>query len=167
MGTRGAYGFKINNEEKLIYSQYDSGLNYLGKNIVSFLNKPHLDLNRLKQQVEKLQDVSDQESPNMDLEFWKEPSGVLNGIYLGICSQFYNCQKFSEDALFCEYYYLIDLDTNELVIKILGRYLEVGRFNLTSIPSNWHEILEKNIESKEPEKTKFLNRLMLSLKSIK
>lgn len=132
MGTRGAVGFRLNDQDKVKYNHHDSYPDGLGKTVVDFIIKTRgIDL---KPFVECIRLVTEDKLPtpmeiNRYSEFFRKNVGrntqagwysllreaqgklepYLNGLDVMIDSH-----EFLTDSLFCEFAYIINLDTNEL-----------------------------------------------------
>lgn len=153
MSTRGVYGFKINNELKVIMSPYDSYPQGLGLDIINFLNK--LDLDRLIKKVQALQCIPEsliKDNSLADKELWVKPKEVLQGIYTGTIQSFFNAQEFLQDPLFCEYSYIINLDTKELECYESGIFLSLGNYQMNKITPKI--IIEMEKKKKQNQKAK-------------
>lgn len=59
MGTRGAYGYRVDGEDKVTYNHYDSYPDILGARILSYASR--MGISRMRQVAEKivLVDVND------------------------------------------------------------------------------------------------------------
>lgn len=157
MSTRGAYGFKINNQMKVIMSPSDSYPGGLGEDIINFLKK--VDLKRLTQKVEKLQVITEyliKENELAEKEIWRSPDKVLQAIYMGTLQSFFDAQDFLQDPLFCEYSYLINLDAQKLEVYEAGNFLKLGEFPLKKIPKNFTDLMNKAIKKQEKTKADLL-----------
>lgn len=153
MSTRGAYGFKINKEIKMIMSPYDSYPGGLGADIIKFIQS--VDLNRLTEKVKTLQSIPQsliRKNELAEKEIWQKPEQVLQGIYTGTVQSFFDAQGFLEDYLFCEYSYLINLDTKELECYEAGDCLSIGTYPLNNLSDktidSMIKLIDKNAESK-------------------
>lgn len=130
MGTRGCYGFRKNGADKLTYNHYDSYPDWLGTNMVKFcketsVEEMHEIFDRLilvdrssaptKEQIVECIKFYDGSVSARKPEDWYcllreaqgEPSVYKNGLRYMI-----DDNDFIEDSLFCEYAYIINLDTN-------------------------------------------------------
>ena len=132
MGTRGTLGFRIDNEDKLTYNQFDSYLEGMGDAVVKFIHSVK-DWDKVKEQVRALRNVSRNGKPTPeDIEACKEytdlsvsdrstedwycllrdtqgnPEAILN------CGLFEEQNTFIQDSLFCEFGYIINLDENTI-----------------------------------------------------
>ena len=131
MGTRGAIGFRINNEDKVTYNHFDSYPSYLGAEILGFIQKT--DLKKLKENVSKLTLVDSQDVPTSKqideclpwlesenihkspdwYSLLNELQGGLNAYLQGL-PYMIDSSGFLLDSLFCEYAYIINLDEQVL-----------------------------------------------------
>lgn len=146
MSTRGAVGIRKNNQDKLMYNHFDSYPSGLGEDMISYIKKyTNLfisdffdNLKDLKEDEEeklisecddKTQDslkrISKDFFPysNNDEITLNRIASVLEGnlnlyaIYPEV-NIFLENNNFIKDSLFCEYGYIINLDTNKLEIYI-------------------------------------------------
>lgn len=132
MGTRGCYGFRKNGIDKLTYNHYDSYPDYLGKIMVTFCKETSLDeMNEIydrlilvnksekptSEQVEECKRYYSGDVSNNMPEDWYcllrntqgEPNEYKNGLRYMI-----DDHDFIKDSLFCEFAYIINLDTKKL-----------------------------------------------------
>jgi hypothetical protein len=132
MGTRGCYGFRKDGQDKLTYNHYDSYPSCLGKNIVDFIQSTSIE--EMKNIFEKIVLVKDKDLPSdEELVLWKLTDTISLGKfdwysflseYQGDLSYYKkddakymeNGNDFIKDSLFCEWAYIINLDTNELEV---------------------------------------------------
>lgn len=176
MGTRGAYGFRKNGVDKVSYNHFDSYPDYLGENLVAFVREHSLEELSLlfdeiqmvdykippteeqKQKAKELGLYNDMVSTRSDDDWYcllRESQGNLYAIK--DIKLMIDDQHFLAESLFCEWAYLIDLDTNEFVVfrgfqkePHQGRYghlepvnsgyyavREVAAFPLDNIPDDW------------------------------
>jgi hypothetical protein len=139
MGTRGAVGVKVDGKYKVTYNHWDSYPDGLGKEVVEFCQKVH-DENgweTLKKNMKQVSLVSDRKKAAVK---WQQayseycdtsvskgtPSdwycllrnlqgvAILEAIYSGKVSHMINSFSFLKDSLFCEYAYIINLDSGYL-----------------------------------------------------
>lgn len=136
MSTRGAYGFKCKNQKKILFSFSDSYFNNLGEILVDFIKT--MNISRMKKQVSKLVAL-DKKSSLSDPKYWDDPKKVLQNIYLGTYTHYFDAHRFIEDELFCEYYYLIDLDNHKFEVYLMGDSCFLKSYDLDNIPVNWQE----------------------------
>ena len=134
MGTRGAIGFIVNGEEKVSYNHMDSYPSYLGKELLKDLTTIS-DLNILHENVRRISMVDASDVPELSPEEianlkeftntsvgqgddWYSILRESQGSIQPYCRQenplrYMNDAKgFLYDSLFCEYAYIINLDTN-------------------------------------------------------
>ena len=132
MGTRGCYGFRKNGIDKITYNQYDSYPDCLGRTMVEFCKNTSIqEMNEIFDRI-ILVDGYDKPTPEQITacrsyyngnvgrqspddwycllrEAQGEPNAYKNGLRYMIDSH-----EFIKDSLFCEYAYIIDLNTNKL-----------------------------------------------------
>lgn len=132
MGTRGCYGFRKNGIDKLTYNHYDSYPDYLGKIMVTFCKETSLDeMNEIydrlilvntggkptAEQIEECKQYYDGNVSNQTVEDWycllRKTQGDLNVYKTGL-KYMIDDHDFIKDSLFCEYAYIINLDTKKL-----------------------------------------------------
>lgn len=164
MSTRGAYGFKFNNQEKIIYAFSDAYPTGLGQEVVNFFQKEVKDVIRLKNKVQNLQAIPEEFTKDSPLaqtdDLWREPSQVLRGIYRGIITNYFDASNFIEEIIFCEYFYLINLDTAEIECYELGREMLMAKFSLTNIPNNWLKLITQGQKRNRLSKQKYFDKLL-------
>ena len=135
MGTRGLYGFVLGDQEKLSYNHWDSYPAGLGTETLKFLSGG-VDLDALKSQVENLRVLSQEEIDEGPTDEDREKygqyadSGVNRGqgwysllrdtqgdwqktLEAGIIE---DSATFASNSLFCEWGYVINLDTGFLEV---------------------------------------------------
>ena len=100
MSTRGAVGLIFNNEEKIGYNHFDSYPEGLGNEILTFLKGKTID--DLKTLFSNITLVK-----NSDNDVWNWQKHTFN-------TEFLDESRFLIDSLFCEFAYIINLDTNKL-----------------------------------------------------
>lgn len=132
MGTRGCYGFRKNGMDKITYNHYDSYPDGLGRTMVEFCKNTSIAemddiFDRIilvdecdKPTAEQIEECKQYYNGNVctqSIDDWYcllreaqgEPSAYKNGLRYMIDSH-----EFIKDSLFCEYAYIIDLNTNKL-----------------------------------------------------
>ena len=135
IGTRGIIGFRTNNQDKLTYNHWDSYPQELGVQILEEVSE--LSLDRLKEIAEKIIFVDDHQKPTkkqieeckkwadtrvstQTLEEWycllRKAQGTLAPYIRGELRFMRNSQEFIKDSLFCEWGYIINLDTKKLEV---------------------------------------------------
>lgn len=139
MGTRGASGFKVNGQLKVMYNHYDSYPDGLGTEVVSFVrsvveNKQvdQLIANAAKlilvdetskptdELIDKYTKFADQDVSTRRLDDWYvllrdlQGDGILRKTLSGEVEHIMDGESFLRDSLFCEYAYIINLDDRTL-----------------------------------------------------
>jgi hypothetical protein len=148
MGTRGAYGFRINNQDKLTYNHWDSYPSGLGDDVAQFVRTTSkVEIYKI---AEAVQLVSEETPPTQDqiaeclayadtsvssrqLTEWyvllRKAQGDLGALKEGL-KYLVDGNSFVGDSLFCEWAYVIDVDTDSLEIyKGFQESLGTGRYN--------------------------------------
>lgn len=97
MGTRGAVGFYKDGKEKVGYNHWDSYPSGLGQVVVNYLKGKTID--ELKKFCDEIKLTGSHNALNDEEEF---------------NSEFEDYKTFLHDSLFCEYAYIINLDTGML-----------------------------------------------------
>ena len=147
MGTRGAIGFRKNGKDKVMYNHFDSYPTGIGVNMGDFAKEFTNEV--MNELADKMVDVSDTKPTNEQISecapycnlqvseqstadwycLLRDTHGNLK--YLENVPYYENSNSFLEDSLFCEYAYIINLDTNCLEfykgfnhkpLKNAGRY---------------------------------------------
>ena len=130
MGTRGAYGFRINGQDKVTYNHYDSYPCGLGREVMSYI--AHTPLKRMKEVAARIILVDRESTPSPELikkykkytdlrvseqshNDWycllRKTQGNLFP-YNSDLEHMIDSQDFLSDSLFCEWAYIINLDTD-------------------------------------------------------
>lgn len=124
MGTRGAVGFRYQNQDNVGYNHWDSYPDALGKEVIEWLSK--LDINYLKEFYSKIDNDNDEDA-------WDWKQHHMN-------QKYELCNSFLDDSLFCEFAYIINLDTNMLeVYRGFNRNSNAnGRYASHSVPGRQH-----------------------------
>lgn len=104
MSTRGAVGLIFNNEEKIGYNHYDSYPSGLGNEILTFLKGKTIE--ELKNIFSNITLVK-----NSDNDVWNWQNHSFN-------TEFLDQHNFLNDSLFCEFAYIINLDSNKLEVYV-------------------------------------------------
>lgn len=120
MGTRHLIVVTSKNKVKVAqYGQFDGYPSGQGADILNFILS--VDLSEFKNKVDSLSFYTEKEVDKLDPE--KNPeisrttsSEILNLIYDGKVTKVYNNETFAADGLFCEYCYVLDLDTYKLEV---------------------------------------------------
>lgn len=134
MGTRGSWGFRIDGKDKLTYNHYDSYPSGLGEIIKKFIaNHSIKELREIatkiilvsnakkptKEQIKECEKYADTGVSTGSLTEWYvllrnaqgEPEAYANDLRYMISNP-----NFIKDSLFCEWAYIINLDTEKLEI---------------------------------------------------
>lgn len=103
MTTRGAVGFFVRGKEKVTYSESDSYPAKLGKEVLDFC---------LAYPVAAILDAASR----VELVDTEEDGESFAGLdsYMSGARRMLDCKDFLLDSLFCEYAYIINLDTEKL-----------------------------------------------------
>lgn len=132
MGTRGCYGFRKNGIDKITYNQYDSYPDGLGRTMVEFckgtsIKKMNEIFDRIilvnendKPTFEQIEECGryyngsvGTQSPNDWYCLLREAQGEPDEYKRGL-RYMTDSHDFIKDSLFCEYAYIINIDTNKL-----------------------------------------------------
>ena len=187
MSTRGAYGFYKNGVDKITYNHYDSYFSGLGEEIVNFCRNTTIeDMSKI---FDKIILVKEDDKPTIEdmenyvgfsnlkvgeqtLQDWycllRDTQGNLEEYKKENVKHMIDSKEFLGNSLFCEYAYIINLDTNQLEIytgfnkvPTQNRYAKyrdleynngycecnlVYSFDLTNIPENWIQVVNKKEE---------------------
>ena len=155
MGTRGAVGFRLDGDEHIAYNHFDSYPEALGAGVIDFIGHVNADAgwDKLKGLVRELSPIDMDEAPdpeaiaryrtfadtnvgNQRLDDWycllRELQGapMLEAVYQGVMVDYPDEASFLDDTLFCEFAYIIDLDTMELEFRSSRRKGERSTFKL-------------------------------------
>ena len=104
MSTRGAVGIIYNNKEKIGYNHFDSYPSGLGNELLTFLKDKTID--ELKTLFSNIKIMKES-----DKDAWDWYNHTFN-------TEFLDQHLFLIDSLFCEYAYLINLDTNKFEVYV-------------------------------------------------
>ena len=163
MSTRGLFGLRIDNQDKLNYNHSDSYFDGLGDSFMSQVRLLTYNPTLLAQARAIVALPDEHELPVESLK-----SMLSSGSY-------HDSNSFIYDSLFCEYAYILNLDTRQVEIyrgfqtnpHDWGRYGRTGRpcnykspttyygcklvgtFPMDQIPENWIEYLEGNVSMHE------------------
>lgn len=141
MGTRGAVGFILDGKEKITYNHFDSYPSGLGNEVLDFLHSipfnSFSDFKKFKKQVEELELIDERNTPTEEQKQKCRDAGTID---LGVGRQseddwycllrkaqgdlgqlteiglMIDNSNFLKDSLFCEWAYIINLDTNKLEV---------------------------------------------------
>lgn len=123
MGTRGAFGVRVDGTDKIVYNHFDSYASGLGADIVGWLHEADLDDVRVKAKAlravegeptdeERAHFAQYADSKVSDGKGWysllRKTQGDLGAVLeAGV---YEDNLKFLNDSLFCEYAYVVNLD---------------------------------------------------------
>lgn len=128
MGTRGAFGFYHNGEDKIAYNQHDSYPDGLGEDVVTFIQETGIE--KLQQIASRIQLVDSKQKPTPEQIEHCKPWTDL-GVSTGSTDDWYcllrlaqgnlhayneglsymkDAKSFMQDSLFNEWSYIINLD---------------------------------------------------------
>lgn len=194
MSTNGAIGVIVDGKLKVSYNHSDSYPDYLGEQIVDFCNHISKENGWVKfkdlcKNVKLVKETSQpteediqkysryfngnlsRETPKDWYCLLREVQGVqyLKEIYDENLDVILDGKRFLKDSLFCEYAYILNLDTQEILFfdggntyfqkdNPLNEYFDepyqeyetyqlikcVGKFPFNDIPSNWMEVCYSN-----------------------
>ena len=134
MGTRGLYGYIIDGVKKLTYNHWDSYPGALGMKVLTYLE--HYSLEDIKKAAERIVLVGAGDTPSKkhielyndykdttvssgSVDEWyvllRETHGNLAVYHEGVVHMIDN-KSFFDDNLFCEWTYIINLDTKRLEV---------------------------------------------------
>jgi hypothetical protein len=134
MGTRGIFGVRFNDVDKLTYNHFDSYPGGLGQATVDNI-KRFESIDEMKQLAKKLRMVSEDQKPTplqiralqkfadlnvsgKSLNNWycllRQTQGDLHTMLK--CGYAINNKEFIKDSLFCEWGYIVNLDTEMLEV---------------------------------------------------
>jgi len=154
MGTRGAIGFRFNDEDKVTYNHWESYPSGLGVKVAEVVQKfndeqlagaaARLTLVNESDPVpvdlqERYRSIADTNVGNQSLEDWycvlRSAQGELAPYIDGTIDHMMDSADFLQDSLFCEWAYILNCDTRELEVYAgfnkdpngLGRYAGMHR----------------------------------------
>lgn len=140
MGTRGIYGLRKNKKDKITYNHYDSYPSWLGENIFDFIKRHSIEeMNNLYDRLILVDEnkniitltAEEQEKLDKLIEYDDEGKIKEKDMYWLLRTFQGNLDKYDEfknvdfmcdghdfikNSLFCEYGYIINLDTNKLEV---------------------------------------------------
>jgi len=155
MGTRGSLGFIRNGQHKVTYNHFDSYPSELGKNVIEYLENRNRDSALLNADFDAIQMVDENDKPTTVQKQLCKDAGWYDGNVATQSDEDWYCllrkaqgllgaysevgfmaegRSFLEDSLFCEYAYIVNLDTSQLEFyvgfekgELNGRYADVKR----------------------------------------
>ena len=138
MGTRGAIGFISDKKEYITYNHFDSYPDGLGNDVLNFLNSTRLTVDVMKERVKEIRLINERKDEPTDEDIKK--CMLAKTVNTGVSEQSFQdwycllreaqgkLDKYLEvgimpdnhdfllDSLFCEWAYIINLDTSKLEV---------------------------------------------------
>ena len=138
MGTRGSVGFIYKDKEYLSYNNFDSYPSVLGVDVLSFIAKINEEngWDKFKEYASILKDIKEEDITHEIIEKYKKYADLnvstksysdpyclfrsiqgcewMEELYKGNLQHFTLDNEFIKDSLYCEYAYIINLDTMKL-----------------------------------------------------
>lgn len=119
MGTRGTYGYRKNKQDKLMYNNYDSYPEVLGQNMLKYIKM--YSTKEINEVCENIKFIEKNDFLNLSIKMKEKIQS--RKIYL---SSFHEDptilmpedNDFIKDSLFCEWGYIVNLDTECLEVWI-------------------------------------------------
>lgn len=111
MGTRGAYGFRIDGADKLSYNHFDSYPDALGDDVAAFIQN-HTD-DELRRFAKAIRLVPDSDKNYSRLRPYQ---GDLEALLRDGVFEMVDAREFPKDSLWCEWAYIINLDDGVLEV---------------------------------------------------
>ena len=157
MGNRGAYGFRINDEDKVTYNHWDSYPKWLGRNVMDYIaQSPLADMRRAANDIvlvdsasvpgpeliKKYRKYADLSVSRQRYDDWycllRQRQGELLP-YNNDLRHMVDFQSFLSDSLLCQWAYIVNLDNEKLeVYRGLNRDPSArGRYAARSLPDNF------------------------------
>ena len=137
MSTRGTIGFRLDGKDKLMYNHSDSYPECLGISILEECRTLLTDKEEVKQIVKSIELVENDSTPTVEqiksnrgftdvsvgtqsVKDWycllRDTQGTIQPYIMGQTKHMLNGNNFIKDSLFCEWGYIINLDTNQLEV---------------------------------------------------
>lgn len=170
MGTRGAFGIHRNGKTKATYNHYDSYPSGLGEDIVRSISQANVE--KLNETFDNIILVSSDSKPTQEqidecISYWdsgvstgstkewysllREAQGDLDAYVANGLKYMIDRQDFLKDSLFCEWAYIIDLDSNVLEI-----------YKGFQTESDLNRYYDKSLESEEYKNCKLISSIELN-----
>jgi len=135
IGTRGIIGFRLKGQDKLTYNHFDSYPDGLGVNILEEIRKVSLEALKAaaeriilvqngkepsKEQIDECKQWADTAISERTLKEWycllRNAQGTLRPYIDGNLRYMIDNSDFIKDSLFCEWAYIVNLDTGKLEV---------------------------------------------------
>jgi len=172
MGTRGLWGFYYKKKDKLTYNHFDSYPTGLGQTIKEFIGSHSIQ--ELKKIASKIRVVDGDNTPTpaqirecnkftnlsvskQNIKEWycllRDSQGEPESYVKGKLRYMIDSKAFIKDSLFCEYAYIINLDTKKLEIYLgFQKKPQDNRYKMTK-----KEIQKLEEKHKEDKLTLYYN----------
>lgn len=113
MSTRGAYGFRMGGKQWIAYNHYDSYYSGLGQDVANWATK------HSPEEVARV-------LPLIEFDGIKRKKDILFPFI--VTKKMSDDSSFIDDTLFCEYYYILDIDQRKMfaVSRGLKRELDIA-----------------------------------------
>lgn len=140
MGTRGIYGLRKNKKDKTSYNHYDSYPSCLGEQMFEYIKRHSIEeMNELYDRLilvdenKKISELTEEERNGLEILFsYDDKDELIDEDMYSLLRNFQgdlekydrnstvnimcDSKNFIKDSLFCEYGYIINLDTNTLEV---------------------------------------------------
>lgn len=157
MGNRGAYGFRVNDEDKVTYNHWDSYPKWLGRNVMNYIASTPIDeMRRIAgdivlvdgaskpspELIEQYRHYADLNVSNQRYDDWyclfRNSQGELHP-YNRDLRHMVDGSGFLADSLLCQWAYIVNLDNEKLeVYRGLNRDPHAaGRYAELALPDNY------------------------------
>ena len=141
MGTRGAVGIRFNDTDKVGYNHYDSYPDGLGDEVLEFIKN----LGSVDALKKYFYEITFEKDDNKFTEVWDCDNSTMKKCFT-------DNHGFLHDSLFCEYAYIVNLDTEKLEFYIgfnknpnaKGRYAFVKKEDIDKAQEFKLEIKDNN-----------------------
>ena len=125
MSTRGCFGWRFNGEDKIGFNHYDSYPSGLGTDVLNFI-RSFGNMDAIKDYATGVELIDDEDADSYDGYSFKQ--------------KFRDFASFMHDSLFCEWAYIINVDTGMLEIYKGFNHNDhaEGRYVLPGIKRDWN-----------------------------
>lgn len=120
MSVRGAWGLRYKGQDKIKFNYWDSYPDRLGKDILEFLVKHKDNLGELETFFKKIELLTkgSEKAKKYYKKFGDNTTQDIKDLYVKEYPQMVDDKDFLQDSLYCEYGYIINLDTRKLELYI-------------------------------------------------
>lgn len=175
MGTRGVYGFRKNGVDKITYNHFDSYPSHLGEKVLQFCKETSIEeMNRIyesiimvkgyekvtEEQLEMIPVSLEEITREVGIEFYdclRLYQGDIS-VYKDGLRFMTDSEDFIKDSLFCEYGYIINLDTNllEFWVGFQEKPYKINRYGYDKTKQGYYPCkLVKTFDLDKLENVKF------------